>query len=460
MGGLLGSVGIGSSPGAQGLGFQASGANLQQPTTSAQADTAYNQAQQGIAGQQSFLNALQGQNGIGNQSSVFNQLQGVASGTGPNPAQAQLAQSTGANTANQAALMAGQRGAGANTGLIARQAAQQGGANQQAAAGQAATLQAQQSLGALGQLGGIAGQQVGQQAAATGAVTGATQSEQGQLLGAIQGQNTNNVAMQSNINTANAGLANTGAQLQQQNVGGLTGGVATTLGLAGGGMVPHYADGTPDATVAQPAQPVAPTAPKTGALSAMAKSMKGLPAAGGAIDPQAAANASPGHAIGMALGAGIKALFGGSSPTPGITATGQATPDASQTSYTPQQAAPSSMAANTTGIQAGGAAGGIQLAKGGKVPAMVSPGERYLPPKAVAEVAKGKSPLKAGEMIPGKAKVKGDSLKNDVVPKTLEEGGIVLPRSVMESKHPHWEAHKFVSAIMAKKGQLPPRGKK
>lgn len=453
MGGLLSSVGVGSSPGARGLSFQGTGANLQQPTTSGQATTAYNQAQSGIAGQQSFLNALQGQNGIGNQSSVFNQLQGVANGTGPNPAQAQLAQSTGANTANQAALMAGQRGAGSNVGLIARQAAQQGGANQQAAAGQAATLQAQQSLGALNQLGGIAGQQVGQQAAATGAVTGATQSEQGTLLNAIQGQNTSNVGMQSNLNNVNAGLAGQGAAQQQSNVGGMLGGAATVLGLADGGEV------------AQPAQPTAPTAPKTpGPLSTFAKGMGQQPSAAQLPGAQNTSATSPGHAVGLALGAGIKALFGGSSPTPGVTATGQAAPVASQPSYSPQQAAPSSMAANTTGIQAGGAAGaapgGLNYAKGGKVPAMVSPGERYLPPKAVAQVAQGRSPLKAGEMIPGKAKVKGDSLKNDVVPKTLEEGGIVLPRSVMESKHPHWEAHKFVSAIMAKQGKLPARGKR
>lgn len=440
MGGLLGSVGIGSSPGAQGLGFSASGAPLQQPTTTAQANTAYGQAQQGIAGQQSFLTALQGQNGIANQSSVFNQLQGVANGTGPNPAQAQLAQATGANTANQAALMAGQRGAGANTGLIARQAAQQGGANQQAAAGQAATLQAQQSLGALGQLGGIAGQQVGQQAAATGAVTGATQSEQGTLLNAIQGQNQSNVAMQSNINNANAGLAVQGAQQQQSNVGGLLGGAGQALALAGGGAV---------------------TAPPK-ASNPMATMAQGF----GAQTPQAQMqqNGTPGHAVGMALGAGIKALFGGNSSaptqdtTPGAVAGAgnnyattannfgaDPTPGSSANFGASQLKGPDMGAALTATPAAP-----TLMAKGGKVPAMVSPGEGYLTPKAVAEVSKGKAPLKVAEKIPGKAKVKGDSLKNDTVPKTLEEGGIVLPRSVMESKHPHWEAHKFVSAIMKK----------
>lgn len=99
--------------------------------------------------------------------------------------------------------------------------------------------------------------------------------------------------------------------------------------------------------------------------------------------------------------------------------------------------------------------GTIQAARGGPVRALVSPGERYLNPSEVEKVAKGKKdPMKAGEKIPGKAKVKGakNSYANDTIPKTLEEGGLVLPRSVTQSKHPHWEAHKFISAIMAKNG--------
>lgn len=101
--------------------------------------------------------------------------------------------------------------------------------------------------------------------------------------------------------------------------------------------------------------------------------------------------------------------------------------------------------------------------QGGKtkgVPAMVSPGEVYLPPNAVKEVAHGADPIRAGQKIPGKAAVKGNSLKNDTVPKTLEEGGIVLPRSVMQSKNPHWAAHKFVSEVMAKQGLSARRKKK
>lgn len=98
---------------------------------------------------------------------------------------------------------------------------------------------------------------------------------------------------------------------------------------------------------------------------------------------------------------------------------------------------------------------GMMMAQGGAVPAMVSPGERYLSPKAVEQVAEGKrAPMQAGEKIPGEAKVKGakNSYANDTVPKTLEEGGIVLPRSVTQAKDAPDKARAFVEAIMAKKG--------
>jgi len=100
-------------------------------------------------------------------------------------------------------------------------------------------------------------------------------------------------------------------------------------------------------------------------------------------------------------------------------------------------------------------------AHGGRVPALVSPGEQYLPPKEVKKVAKGeKSPLKAGERIPGIPKHPGNDYRNDVVPKTLQEGGIVIPNAVMQSKDPHKAAIAFVHATIAKNGKgLPKRGK-
>ena len=145
--------------GLMGMGGGASGSGFAAPTASSpQLDQAYNQTQQGIGQQQSFVNQLNAQNGLGNQGQVFrqqqglaNQLQGVANGTGPNPALAQLNQTTGQNVANQAAMQAGQRGSSANTGLMV-QAANTGASLQQQAVGQGATLQAQQQFAAMQQL--------------------------------------------------------------------------------------------------------------------------------------------------------------------------------------------------------------------------------------------------------------------------------------------------------------------
>jgi len=478
MGGIASSLGasfgIGGGPAAQGLNWQPGTVNLSNPATQPQGDAAYAAAQSGIANQQAFMQALQGQNGIANQSSVFSQMQDVANGQGPNPAQAMLAQSTSANTANQAALMAGQRGAGANAGLIARQAAQQGGANQQNAAGQAATMQADQSLGALNQLGGIAGQQVGQQAAATGALTGAQQSEQGLIYGQLDAQNTANLTQQKNLNDINSQKADKGAQAQAGIMSGITGGLTSMLAQGGKVTRQNYAYGTTNSTAspslgvntqlpASTIQPMvqpsgAPTSP-SGPKSFIGKAAQALapkaPGVNGSNDPNGLNNMyqsgqQTGNAIGSLIGKGLGAIFGGSSAPNDPNGVSQNASDPTA------QAGYSSSPADVIG----GTASDPVFNKGGKVPAMVSPGERYLNPREVEKVAKGeKSAVKAGEKIPGKAKVKGDSLKNDTVPKTLEEGGIVLPKSVMESKHPHWAAHKFVSAIINKKQGLPSRKK-
>lgn len=483
MGAVGGLLGVGG--GAAGTGFSSpSQANILNPTTVKQATDAYGSNQTALQQQQNLLNALQQQNGIQNQQNVYGQLQGVANGTGPNPAQAMLNQSTGQNVANQAALMAGQRGASQNAGLIARQAAQQGSQIQQAAAGQGATMQAQQSLGALGQLQGLATTQAGQQIGATGAVTSAQQAEQQALLNSIAQQNNANVGMQSNVNQANAGLAGQAMTGQQNLIGNVMGGIGSAFNLAKGGEVPHYADGgftqpvsvdynnndnvfdQPQQSAQPPAQSAAlpqPSLPAAPAIQPIAQPAQPSQSAspgpkssvgqffqnmGNPNKPQGMGAA--GQAIGQGLGKALKSIFSGGSSSPSA----------------PTQPSPSEVKLQDQLLQHGDYTGqqqqttqdmqdgGDMAAKGGKVPALVSPGERYLPPKAVKEVKEGKkSPMKAGEKIPGKPKVPGakDDYANDTVPKTLEEGGIVLPRSVTQSKHPHWEAKKFVEAVMAKK---------
>lgn len=94
-----------------------------------------------------------------------------------------------------------------------------------------------------------------------------------------------------------------------------------------------------------------------------------------------------------------------------------------------------------------------QYYHGGKVDAMVSPGEKWVPPQQAQAVAKGeKSLAEVGETIKGKAQVQGDSSKNDTKSKKLEEGGIVIPRSVMQSKDPVKEGTKFLLKALKEHG--------
>jgi hypothetical protein len=478
VGGLLGVGG-----GANGTGFAGpSSANILNPTSVKQAQDAYSANQTALQQQQNLLQALQAQNGIQNQSNVYGQLQQIAAGQGPNPAQAMLNQATGQNVANQAALMAGQRGASQNAGLIARQAAQQGSQIQQAAAGQGATMQAQQSLGALGQLQNLATTQAGQQIGATGAVTSAQQAEQQALLNSIAQQNNANVGMQSNVNQANAGLAGQVMGGQQNLIGNVLGGVGSAFSLAEGGEVPRMAGGgfspvsvdynnnddvfngptasgaTDMSTVGPQSSPIAP--PQAPALQPVGQPSKPAPKSSvgqffqnmnNPSQPQGTGAA--GQAIGKGLGQALKSIFNGS-PSANSSQPGVSPSEARLQNDLLQHNAYS-------GAQQESPASNIEInqdmpmaAKGGKVPALVSPGERYLPPKEVKKVTKGeKSPMKAGEKIPGKPVVPGDKddYANDIVRKNLEEGGIVLPRSVTQSKNPHWEAKKFVEAVMAKK---------
>jgi hypothetical protein len=107
-------------------------------------------------------------------------------------------------------------------------------------------------------------------------------------------------------------------------------------------------------------------------------------------------------------------------------------------------------------LQAGGPVGDMGIrdyAKGGRVDALVSPGEKWLSPSAVEQVKEGGDPMKVGETIPGRPKVGGakNSYDNDVVSKQLEEGGIVVPRSETKSKNPSRDSKAFVAATLAKK---------
>lgn len=71
---------------------------------------------------------------------------------------------------------------------------------------------------------------------------------------------------------------------------------------------------------------------------------------------------------------------------------------------------------------------------GGDVPAKVSPDERYYSPSEARKVANNQvAPKEVGKKVPGKAPVKGDSPKNDIVNANLQRGGVVVPRTVENS---------------------------
>ena len=217
-------------------GFQAGLAPQQYSNYQPNISGSYNAAQSG-AGTSANI--------IGQQQSLANTLLAQSQGQGPNPAQAALNQATGTNVANQAALMAGQRGASANPGLMARQAAMQGANTQQQAVGQAATMQAQQELAAQQEL-------MAQQQAMQGTNLG-EQSLESQLYGqSIGGQNAQNTAQIQNTAQANAvnsaqALANAAAQ--QKTMGGIMGGIGSLVGgpvaslLGGGGSAPAITGG-------------------------------------------------------------------------------------------------------------------------------------------------------------------------------------------------------------------------
>lgn len=403
MGAIGGLFGLGG--GASGTGFAGpSGADISIGADVTQAGDAYSRTQSSLGEQAKLIEALKAQNGLQNQSSVFNQLQGIASGKGPNPAQAMLSQRTGENVANQAALMAGQRGAGANVGLLARQAAQQGAGIQQGAVGQGAVMQANQSLNALNQMGNVANTQAANQIGASNAYTSASQAQHGNLLNALGAQNNAKVGMQSNVNSANAGLAQTGMQGQQGMIGGIFGGIGSALGLAeGGDVTPQSSFGQFLTTVKAPSAPA--VAPMTAGPSGDggSKIKEGLSSLGSALRPK-----------GTIDNYNANTAYSGPSAGP----------------WAPTMAGPAPA-----------------MGSGGMVDVVLSPGEKVVPPGKVDKAAGGKIEART---VPGQAKVAGDSVQNDTYKTKLPEGSIVVPRTKAKDNK---EAAAFVRAVLAKRGR-------
>lgn len=264
-------------------------AQLMQGATTAQANEAYGNTQQGLQQQQGFVNALQGQNGIQNQSNVYDMYAQQAAGGGPNPAQMALQNATGQNVAAQNALMAGQRGAGANPALAARQAAMQGANIQQQAVGQAALMQAQQQQAAMGQMGNISGQQVNNLGNANNAYANSALQQQGNVLNSINAQNNAAVGQAANMNSAN--------QAQNAANNSMMGGLVNAAGAAAGKM--DFSSGAP--APSQPAGLASPQGPGLGVNTNLGGPTDfGLPKlAGGGQVKSGGAQSSLGRALAM-----------------------------------------------------------------------------------------------------------------------------------------------------------------
>jgi len=429
MGAIAGLTGLGG--GASGTGFSGPQyAQIQAPTNPDQVGAAYAGNQAGLTSQQQLLAALQNQNGVGNQSQVYGQLQGIASGA-VNPAQAQFAQNTAQNVGNQAALMAGQRGASSNVGLIARQAAQQGAGIQQQAVGQEATQQANNQINAIGQAGQLATTQAGQQIGQTNANVQAQQAEQQNLLNALQGFNTNTVASQGNVNTANAGLASTTMQGQQAVVGGAANAGAALAAAAGGGEIVKMAAGGDTSTTAAATPGV--YSGTNGPVSSFGQFLKGATSGPASNQNNSSAPQTGAQTLQNGTSNLIQALASSSPSGQNVTM-----PDGSvagpSNNYGAAPLSSPDMGSSFNATPAAPSLGSdLTYAKGGMTKDFRTGGK-------VNATDKKEKAVKSG-----------NSYSNDKIPAVLSEHEIVLPRSVTLSQDPVGNAAKFVAGVIAKR---------
>lgn len=181
-------------------------------------------------------------NVLAGQQGTAAQYQNIANGTGPNPAQAALNQSTGQNVANQAALMAGQRGAGANVGLLARQAAQQGAATQQQAVGQGATLQANQQIAGLQGMAGVQ-RDMGQTNLGLGNVGSGLVNQTQTGINALGGLGTSTVGLEQRNNEQQFGQGAGVVDKTQTGINALSGQGISASGQEQGGINAQFGQG-------------------------------------------------------------------------------------------------------------------------------------------------------------------------------------------------------------------------
>lgn len=354
-----------------------------------------------VAGLQSQLTQSQGNLGQiqGSQGALAQALLAQSQGQGPNPAQAMLNQQTNQNIKQNAGMIASQKGI--NPALATRLASQNAANMSQQAAGQGAVLGAQQQLAAQGNLANVYGQQANQNlqnASMSGQL--ANQSSLGAqgITGGVMAQNAAaNQNTQSGLMGAIPGIGalfkNKGGEIPKMAGGGQ---VSASQQIAQGMLqqagVPYWATGVGKGDVS--------------------KGMTGLK------DMFTSGGGAEGGGGLMAGGAGD--AMGGSLGTGGA-------------------------------LEGIGPAAIMAAAHGGSVPKHLHPIAQIYHPNFQA---KGTAQLKSkGGDVPGKAKVKGDSPKNDTVKTMLSPGEVVIPRSVMQSDDPVKGAADFVANELKKNGK-------
>lgn len=98
-----------------------------------------------------------------------------------------------------------------------------------------------------------------------------------------------------------------------------------------------------------------------------------------------------------------------------------------------------------------------QYGGGGDMPKSETPKEDSSNPLDPSGMIESFGGMNDGGYIPGKADVKGDSIKNDKVPALLSPGEIVIPRSIAQGKNAPERAAEFIRHLM-EKGDLKSSG--
>lgn len=505
---LAGQLGGLNSVGAQGAAMGQQGA-LNQGLTGLNAPGAMGAAmnQQGaLAGQLGGAGGIGAQTGaigglqnvLAAQQGTAGQLQGIANGTGPNPAQAALNQSTGQNIAAQAALMAGQRGAGSNVGLLARQVAQQGAATQQQAVGQGATMQAQQQLAAInamtGQqqamagtnqaLAGVGSNLTAQQQAALAQQYGQGAGAVGQLqsgIGQQFGQGATGVGQQQSQQGLNAGIAQnqaanqigaTGANTQAQQAE--QGQLLSAQGAANSASVGNQGNINSTNAALANSNMQGQQALIGGAMNSIGSmgGMMGGKAKGGLISryedggeveeqPELSHSSEPvAPAAENPTAPTAQSSFGqflnGYNATAANSQQGLANIGNVQNGSAALEKGMSSMMKSGSDLKnsisglfdSGGGGDSTDSGMGGmaSIAAMAAKGGQ------ATHDYRGGGNVKA-KNAKEKAVKSGNSYSNDKIPAVLSEGEVVIPRSVMQGKDPTRGAADFVSKVLAKRGR-------